>query len=885
MRPRSGRACISLEVSMHVFFVVLYFLVLHPKLSDAQTYAVTSVYKDPSCQVFVYSQAVSAPSQCIADGNVFAAYSCSSGQVVYNGPCVDPSCSSCSAPQTLPAGCNSDGNGRFATSSCTTVPSAPFDTFVVTTLAGAACSGATLTKSYYSMNVCFKLGGEFVLFRTSTETDGSVWVKRLGCGQDNSCGPLACSLNSTTLAPSCDGSTQYALNLKPDPSTTVAAGPPPPSAAVSAGYGATTGAVSSSSSSSSSAGSGSAASGAATGSVVTFVTIDVQDNAFSPNNLTISVGTIVRWTVTGVNDHTITSGTPTDGPDGQFDFGPVSLNPSLRSFTYTFLETGTFAFYCKVHPSMTGVIRVESYFDVSIESKQFVPPLANVSRGTTVRWTNNDHTPHTVTSGLRPATATSAADPSAGLFDRSLLQFGDVFSYTFETAGVFNYFCALHTNMNAQVNVVGQATTGTPASTGVGAGSVTTSTSSGQASPTTGSGLFIVAAGQNGAIIRVNTAGKDMYSRVLSPAVPEGSRRQASEALFVNNDTVLVTYQDFAGEQPSTPDFFQGSYVQHGSRLLGDLSDFLSSPLPNTKLWFAAALFDASTIVAFTLDASNFFASGVINGALQLYSTDGNPSTVLKTSIVRFDSNVDLNQDIIFVQRICVTDNHIVMAESNVRSRIVRCDRSGQSCAVLLPEAPEQQVEAMTVRASSETLFYLLRMAQNSSQPSNGNTVTRLFSINLDGTGHKEVALPGMTMGGVDSVLAFDNVNDYLYYVRHDYSDVRQRIFISRTSMSFLNAQDVYQFSQSETSTEGGFYQVSRLAIQPGFDPVPFAVVPQSTSTNSGSSSGGVVSSFPTASGSGGSSPTGSSTTVFQRYVGHTHTTLLPRLQAIELHN
>ena len=56
-----------------------------------------------------------------------------------------------------------------------------------------------------------------------------------------------------------------------------------------------------------------------------------------------------------LQQHTVTSGTPEEGPDDLFDsslFGPG------KNFSYQFTEFGTYDYFCLVHPWMTGVVTV-----------------------------------------------------------------------------------------------------------------------------------------------------------------------------------------------------------------------------------------------------------------------------------------------------------------------------------------------------------------------------------------------------------------------------------------------------------------------------------------------------------------------------------------------
>lgn len=75
-----------------------------------------------------------------------------------------------------------------------------------------------------------------------------------------------------------------------------------------------------------------------------------------------------------------------------------------------------------------------------IQNYVFLPETLTVKTGTTVTWYNDDRTAHTVT----------AAD---GRFDSGRMLHQASFSYTFAEAGVVEYRCTLHQNMNARIGV------------------------------------------------------------------------------------------------------------------------------------------------------------------------------------------------------------------------------------------------------------------------------------------------------------------------------------------------------------------------------------------------------------------------------------------------
>ena len=66
-----------------------------------------------------------------------------------------------------------------------------------------------------------------------------------------------------------------------------------------------------------------------------------------------------------------------------------------------------------------------------------------MSAGTEVTWTNDDTTPHDVTSTDGPGT--DAATTST--FASETLAQGDTFSFTFDEPGTYYYECTIHASM------------------------------------------------------------------------------------------------------------------------------------------------------------------------------------------------------------------------------------------------------------------------------------------------------------------------------------------------------------------------------------------------------------------------------------------------------
>jgi len=77
----------------------------------------------------------------------------------------------------------------------------------------------------------------------------------------------------------------------------------------------------------------------------------------------------------------------------------------------------------------------------------YTPKEITVSPGTTVTWTNDDTTIHTVVEG---SPQSAGATPG---FDSNIIAPGATWDNTFDTAGEFNYYCNLHPFMTGKVTV------------------------------------------------------------------------------------------------------------------------------------------------------------------------------------------------------------------------------------------------------------------------------------------------------------------------------------------------------------------------------------------------------------------------------------------------
>lgn len=168
---------------------------------------------------------------------------------------------------------------------------------------------------------------------------------------------------------------------------------------------------------------------------------------YDPDVANVPQGYVVEW----VNDdelaHTVTSSQ--DAGD-MFDSGMIAAGEKFQLDTSE-LPMGEIEYFCLVHPWMISTLVIEEPQEPVI-TEVIIPPGASIQQigqiyydpqditvitGTTVQWFNEDETIHTVTSG-------SPEEGASGVFDSSIIDAGGTFSYTFNSAGLYDYYCIVH---------------------------------------------------------------------------------------------------------------------------------------------------------------------------------------------------------------------------------------------------------------------------------------------------------------------------------------------------------------------------------------------------------------------------------------------------------
>ena len=91
-------------------------------------------------------------------------------------------------------------------------------------------------------------------------------------------------------------------------------------------------------------------------------------------------------------------------------------------------------------PSSSAKAPQPTSAEVKVDNFSFGPANLTVAVGTTVTWTNRDDIPHTVVSTDK-------------VFKSKVLDTDEKFSFTFDKAGTYQYFCSIHPKMTGSVVV------------------------------------------------------------------------------------------------------------------------------------------------------------------------------------------------------------------------------------------------------------------------------------------------------------------------------------------------------------------------------------------------------------------------------------------------
>ena len=78
--------------------------------------------------------------------------------------------------------------------------------------------------------------------------------------------------------------------------------------------------------------------------------VKIDNFSFGPTTLTVAAGSTVTWVNHDDIPHTVVS------TDGAFKSKVLDTD---EQFSFTFTKPGTYAYFCSIHPKMTGTLVVQ----------------------------------------------------------------------------------------------------------------------------------------------------------------------------------------------------------------------------------------------------------------------------------------------------------------------------------------------------------------------------------------------------------------------------------------------------------------------------------------------------------------------------------------------
>jgi plastocyanin len=215
---------------------------------------------------------------------------------------------------------------------------------------------------------------------------------------------------------------------------------------------------------------------------------------YDPDPLTVNQGDGVEWTNEDNAPHTVTS-----RQEGVFDSGIIDAAAKWLLNTAE-LEPAEYEYYCTLHPFMVATlvvtgssaanqtadnattagaaanqtadnattagaaanqiapnsraasplvtsVSIPNGASVPTNEEFYAPDDVQITVGSAVTWKNDDTAFHTVTSG----TVQNNTPTPDGRFDSGIMNAGDSFSFVFDKAGEYPYYCTIHPWMTGKV--------------------------------------------------------------------------------------------------------------------------------------------------------------------------------------------------------------------------------------------------------------------------------------------------------------------------------------------------------------------------------------------------------------------------------------------------
>jgi len=127
------------------------------------------------------------------------------------------------------------------------------------------------------------------------------------------------------------------------------------------------------------------------------------NECYIPSIAAVDVGGKITWSNNDSVVHTVVSGTPEFGPDGLFG-SDIIMTGSDWSFKFDGFDSGSYPYFCLLHPMMTGVVNVEESKDtILLRDDQIVTEtqIPDWIRNNAAWWADNQIDDDTFVSGIQ----------------------------------------------------------------------------------------------------------------------------------------------------------------------------------------------------------------------------------------------------------------------------------------------------------------------------------------------------------------------------------------------------------------------------------------------------------------------------------------------------
>jgi plastocyanin len=95
-------------------------------------------------------------------------------------------------------------------------------------------------------------------------------------------------------------------------------------------------------------------------------------SCYYPDTITVSPNTVIAWTNIDNTAHTVTSGSPSENSTGTV-FDSDMIGPG-GTYSFIFISSGTYDYFCSIHPWMTGEVIVTSPLATNSSSNSATTP-------------------------------------------------------------------------------------------------------------------------------------------------------------------------------------------------------------------------------------------------------------------------------------------------------------------------------------------------------------------------------------------------------------------------------------------------------------------------------------------------------------------------------